>query len=117
MKRLNIIIILLLALALIFTACRNEVGEDTTSPPDETILDETTECRHTEYDVTENAPTCTESAKIEYFCLSCGYYWSKTLPATGHNLITEEITATCADAEAKVESHCTKCALLRIMPC
>lgn len=42
MKKINITLIMLLALALVFTGCRGEGGEDTTAPPTETILPETT---------------------------------------------------------------------------
>jgi len=42
MKKINITLIMLLALALVFTGCRSDGGEDTTAPPAETVLPETT---------------------------------------------------------------------------
>ncbi len=119
MKKFNITVIILLALALVFTGCRGEVGEDTTTPPsvtdsptdttssettteettsaettaeETTSVPETTECLHSEYVSTENMPTCTESAIIECSCVLCGYGWSETIPPIGHKYVNNVCT-------------------------
>jgi hypothetical protein len=61
------------------TTIEETTAEETTSEP------ETTECTHYEYICTENMPTCTESAIIEYSCMLCGHSWSKTEPPLGHD--------------------------------
>ncbi len=43
MKKINITLVMLLALALVFAGCRGEGGEDTTAPPTETTLPATTD--------------------------------------------------------------------------
>ncbi len=68
------------------TTAEETTSEETTSPP------ETTECAHSVYTATENTPTCTESATVNYQCSSCGYSWSETFPPLGHNYVNNVCT-------------------------
>lgn len=45
------------------------------------------ECKHLLFTATENVPTCTDSATVNYQCSSCGHTWSEVLPALGHNFV------------------------------
>lgn len=68
------------------TTAEETTAEETTAPP------ETTECTHSLYTATENVPTCTESATVNYQCSSCGHTWSEVLPALGHNFVNNICT-------------------------
>lgn len=59
MKKSNIIIILLLALALVFTGCSSEGGEDTTAPPTVTESPTETTSPETTVEETTSAPEIT----------------------------------------------------------
>ena len=96
MKKLNITIILLLALALIFTGCRGEGGEDSTAlstvtdSPTETTAEETTsepettECTHPDMVTLEVIPNCTENYYIESHCTICDHTERDLMPPYGH---------------------------------
>lgn len=75
------------------TTAEETTSEETTSPP------ETTECAHSVYTATENTPTCTESATVNYQCSSCGYSWSETFPPLGHNYVNNVCTRCGAEIE------------------
>ena len=51
------------------------------------ICGATDECKHSLFTATENVPTCTDSATVNYQCSSCGHTWSEVLPALGHNFV------------------------------
>ena len=68
------------------TTADETTAEETTAPP------ETTECTHSLYTATENVPTCTESATVNYQCSSCGHTWSEVFPALGHNFVNNICT-------------------------
>lgn len=74
------------------TTIEETTAEETTSEP------ETTECTHSEYICTENMPTCTESAIIEYSCMLCGHSWSKTEPPLGHDF-KDGVCTRCGEKE------------------
>ena len=74
------------------TMIEETTAEETTSEP------ETTECTHSEYICTENIPTCTESAIIEYGCMLCGHSWSKTEPPLGHEF-KDGVCTRCGEKE------------------
>ncbi len=67
--------------------------EETTTLPPETTEEETTAepettaCTHPNLTVSENMPTCTESATIQSYCSDCGYSDSKVLPPLGHDFV------------------------------
>ncbi|MBO5702686.1 MAG: leucine-rich repeat domain-containing protein [Clostridia bacterium] len=56
------------------------------------ICGATDECKHSLFTATENVPTCTESATVNYQCSSCGHTWSEVLPALGHNFVNNICT-------------------------
>ena len=77
--------------------------ETTTLPPEtteeETTADpETTACTHPNLTVSENMPTCTESATIQSYCSDCGYSDSKVLPPLGHDFVNG-ICTRCGERE------------------
>ena len=67
--------------------------EETTTLPPETTEEETTAepettaCTHPNLTVSENMPTCTESATVQSYCSDCGYSDSKVLPPLGHDFV------------------------------
>ena len=56
------------------------------------ICGATDECKHSLFTATENVPTCTESATVNYQCSSCGHTWSEVIPALGHNFVNNICT-------------------------
>ena len=72
--------------------------EETTTLPPETTEEETTAkpettaCTHPYLTVSENMPTCTESATIQSYCRDCGYSDSKVLPPLGHDFVNGNCT-------------------------
>ncbi len=109
MKKINITFILLLALALVFTGCREEMGEDTTAPPavtesptdttcaettaeETTSAPETTECTHPDLITREIVPNCTENYNMESYCNLCGYTRYDPLPPYGHRFVNNTCT-------------------------
>ena len=56
------------------------------------ICGATDECKHSLFTATENVPTCTDSATVNYQCSSCGHTWSEVLPALGHNFVNNICT-------------------------
>ena len=105
MKKINITIVMLLALVLVFTGCRGEGGVDTTAPPtvtespavttspettaeEPTSAPETTECKHLSYVTEEITASCADAqAFAESHCIVCGYSWSVPVPPPAHNYV------------------------------
>ncbi len=105
MKKINITLVMLLALALVFTGCRGEGGEDTTAPPtvsesptvttspettaeETTSIPETTECKHYSYVTEEITASCADKqAFANSHCIACGYSWSVPVPPPAHNYV------------------------------
>ncbi len=109
MKKINITLVILLALALVFTGCRGEGGEDTTAPPSvtasptvttspettaegSTSVSETTECTHPDMITREIVPNCTEIYNIESYCHLCGYTKHEPQPPYGHRFVNNTCT-------------------------
>ena len=49
------------------------------------------------YEITEQAPTCTERGIATYVCNDCGYTYEKSLAPTGHSLNSEYICDVCGE--------------------
>lgn len=57
-----------------------------------------------------SAATCTEDGATVYVCSKCGDSYFETIPALGHDLITDEAKEpTCLDAGLTEGSHCSRC--------
>ena len=98
MKKLALFTILLFAFALVLISC----GSDKT--------EEATEHVHSfgEWEAVKVA-TCTEDGTAERSC-SCGEKETKTIPATGHEIVLLEAkSATCTEDGSTAGSMCSKC--------
>ncbi len=73
--------------------------------------------KHSYTSRTTKAPTCTKSGTKTHICLDCGYSYSKTIPALGHNYNNGKITkkSTCKAAGVKTYT-CLDCGITKTSP-
>lgn len=112
------IVIVLLALSLLFVACKSKKEPDNPTENDETT--ESTEVTTQSpcavsghlFDVwyVTTQPTCTETGMERHDCENCDYYEQQRVAATGHiEVIDEAVPNTCTTTGLTEGKHCSVC--------
>ncbi|MBE6784894.1 MAG: hypothetical protein E7538_01480 [Ruminococcaceae bacterium] len=64
---------------------------------------------------TVTEPDCVSEGVVRHQCDSCDYYEEETLPATGHNIVTDKASQATCTSKGKTEGkHCSLCGTVTV---